>query len=90
MNQNENLPALFQKAAVEVLPDSDRYKCRIKVRSESSNSIYMVSYDAAPGAGYWTCSCRGNLSTGMCKHLRALGVTGRKFGKVPLMIKRSN
>lgn len=67
--------------ALEVLPDSERYKCRFKIKSESSNNIYMVSFDAAPGAGWWTCSCRGNLSTGQCKHLTAMGLKGRKFGK---------
>jgi hypothetical protein len=41
----------------------------------------MVSYDAAPNAGYWTCSCRGNISHGQCKHLTNMGLMGRKFGK---------
>lgn len=64
----------------EVLPDTDRYKCRFKVRSESSNSLYLISYDAAPNAGYWTCSCRGNIAHGQCKHLTAIGLKGRKYG----------
>lgn len=80
----ENLPALIKKQAVEVLPDTDRYKCRVKVRSASSNSLYLVSYDAAPGAGYWTCSCRGNIAHGQCKHLTALGLKGRKYGRSEL------
>lgn len=46
-----NLPAIMKARAIEVLPDTDRYKCRIKVRSASSNSLYLVSYDAANGAG---------------------------------------
>lgn len=80
----ENLPALFKSQAIEVLEDTDRYKCRIKVRSASSKSLYMVSYDAAEGSGYWCCSCRGNIRHGHCKHLEALGVKGRKFGKSAL------
>lgn len=82
-----NLPAIFQKRAIEILPDTDRYKCRVKVRSESSNSIYLVSFDAAPNAHYWTCSCRGNIAHGHCKHLTALGVKGRKFGRSELEYK---
>ena len=70
--------------AVDVLPDSDRYKCRFKVRSQSSNQLYLISYDNAPGAGYWTCSCRGNISHGDCKHLHAIGLQGRKYGRVRL------
>lgn len=68
-------------SAVEVLPDSDRYKCRFKVRSASSNNLYLISYDSAPGASYWTCSCRGNISHGSCKHLESVGLQGRKYGK---------
>ena len=67
--------------ALEIFDDTDRYKCRFTIRSESSNSIYMVSFDAAPGAGWWTCSCRGNISKGQCKHLTAMGLKGRRFGK---------
>jgi hypothetical protein len=66
--------------AVEVLPDGPRYKCRFKVRSSSSNQLYLISYDDAQGAGYWTCSCRGNIRHGSCKHLEAAGLQGRKYG----------
>ena len=67
---------------VEVLPDSDRYKCRFKVKSESSNNLYLISYDS--GAGWWTCSCRGNIRHGSCKHLEAAGLKGRKYGRSKL------
>ena len=70
--------------AVETLPDTDRYKCRYTVKSGSSNKLYMVSYDSAPGAGYWTCSCFGNRRYGQCKHLTAAGLRGRKFGKTAI------
>lgn len=70
----------INSTAVELLPDSDRYKVRFKVRSESSDNLYLVSYDNAPGAQYWTCSCRGNIRWGQCKHLDACGLRGRKFG----------
>ena len=79
---SNNLPALLQSIAVEVLPDSDRYKCRFKVRSASSNQLYLISYDAGPG--YWTCSCRGNIRHGQCKHLTAAGLKGRAYGRTKL------
>lgn len=67
--------------AVEILPDSDRYKCRFKVRSESSDKNYLIAFDSAPGAGYWKCSCFGNIRHGDCKHLRAAGLRGRAYGR---------
>lgn len=67
--------------AVEVLPDSERYKCRFKVRSSSSNKYYLISFDGAPGAGYWVCSCPGCISHGHCKHLEAAGLKGRRYGR---------
>lgn len=75
-----NFLARIKSTAVELLPDSDRYKIRFKVRSSSSNRLYMVSFDNAPGAQYWTCSCRGNIRHGQCKHLTAAGLKGRAYG----------
>ena len=66
---------------LNALPDTDRYKVRFEVRSQSSDQIYRVSFDAAPGAGYWVCSCRGAISHGSCKHLESAGLRGRKYGK---------
>lgn len=82
MNAIATSNSLVPSNAVEVLPDSDRYKCRFKVRSSSSNQLYLVSYDAA--AGWWTCSCRGNIRHGTCKHLEAAGLKGRKYGRSKL------
>ena len=82
MPDNKNaLVARITAGAVERLPDSDRYKCRFTVRSASSNSLYMVSFDSAPNAGYWKCSCMGNIRHGSCKHLQASGLKGRRDGK---------
>lgn len=67
-------------SGVKVLPDNGRYVCRFEVHSESSNNKYMVSFDTAPGAGYWKCSCMGYIRHGQCKHLSASGLKGRKFG----------
>lgn len=67
--------------ALSVLPDTERYKCRFTIRSASSDSVYMISFDSASGAGYWTCICRGNLRHHSCKHLEAMGRKGRKYGR---------
>ena len=82
MNSLTTTTSMIPSTAVEVLPDSDRYKCRFKVRSESSNNLYLISYDIS--AGYWTCSCRGNIRHGSCKHLEASGLQGRTYGKTSL------
>jgi len=82
MNNITKTNSIVPSNAVEVLPDTDRYKYRFKVRSSSSNSLYLISYDAGPG--YWTCSCRGNIRHGSCKHLEASGLKGRKYGRTSL------
>ena len=67
------------RGALQVLPNTDRYKCRFDIPSQSSGRIYRVSFDAA--GPYWVCSCPGNIRHGQCKHLDAMGVHGRKYGK---------
>ena len=86
MNSLELIP----KTAIETFPDTDRYKARFNIKSESSNKIYRISYDAAPNAGYWTCSCMGNIRYGQCKHLSACGLKGRKYGFTKLEDSRKN
>ena len=76
-----NALAIIRQHGVERLPNTPRYKCRFEVKSSSSNRMYRISYDAAPGAGYWTCSCPGNIKWGQCHHLNEMGLHGRKFGK---------
>lgn len=74
----------ISRNAVETLPDTDRYKCRFKVRSSSSNKLHLISYDNAPGAHYWVCSCQGDISHGHCRHLDACGLKGRAYGRTEL------
>jgi len=74
--------------ALRILPDDSRYKCRFEVKSSSSDRVHRISFDAAPGAGYWTCSCPGNIRHGSCKHLEAGGLQGRKFGRDQKTIKQ--
>lgn len=68
-------------SAVAVYPDDARYKFGFGVASQSSGRIYKISFDAAPGALYWKCSCPGCITHGQCKHLDACGLQGRKYGK---------
>lgn len=66
-------------AAIKTAPDDNRWKCKMDIRSETSDSVYRVSFDTA--GPYWVCSCMGNIRHGSCKHLEAMGLKGRKFGK---------
>jgi len=80
MSKMQNFLTKIKASAVEILPDSDRYKVRFKVKSSSSNSLYLISFDNAPGSQWWTCSCPGNIRHGQCKHLTACGLKGRAAG----------
>jgi len=73
----KQLVVISDHVIVEKLPDTDRYLNRFKVNSESSDRKYLISYDNAGGAGYWTCSCMGNIRHGKCKHLESLGLMTR-------------
>lgn len=80
MNAMMVLPQAARRAAIKVLPDEDRYKARFDIRSETSDRIYRISFDAAPGALYWKCSCPGYVRHGHCKHLEAMNLPGRSHG----------
>lgn len=66
---------LVKNNAVEILPDSDRYKMRFKVRSQTSNQLYLISFDTAMKC--FKCNCLGCIRHGTCKHLNAMGLFGR-------------
>jgi hypothetical protein len=70
----------FRPSSRLAAPDDRRYKHKFEITG-STGRIYRLSYDDAPGAGYWTCSCPGNITHGDCKHLRACGLMGRKQSK---------
>lgn len=74
-----NTLAVIKRNAEQILPDSGRYKMRFTIRSQSSDQLYMVSFDTA--GPYWVCSCRGCISHGHCKHLESMGLKGRDAGK---------
>jgi hypothetical protein len=79
---NDMVIAKLKRVAVSQEPDTDRYKFRFKVRSQSSDSLYLISFDNAPGAKYWVCSCRGCIGHGHCKHLDSIGLVGRAKAKM--------
>jgi len=80
-DQNAIVIQKLKAAGINLLPNNGRYLYCFLVPSESSNALYKVSFDSAPGARYWTCSCRGNIGHGKCKHLRAIGLMGRAATK---------
>jgi hypothetical protein len=65
-------------------PDTPRYKGGFGIASSSRDRVYKISFDAAPSAGYWVCSCPGGIRWGQCKHLTALALRGRKYGRQQL------
>jgi hypothetical protein len=81
------MPAFnYPPTATEILPDhaGDRYRFRFKVRSSSGNGEYVIAYDTAPKARWWTCSCPGGTFRGQCRHLDVAGLSGRKYGRSPM------
>lgn len=63
--------------AIQTYQDAPRARFGFGVASQSSGRIYKISFDDAPGALYWRCSCPAGISRGYCKHLRACGLKGR-------------
>lgn len=58
-----------------LLPDSETHRHRFEVKSESSDSLYIVSQKNSTGE--WQCSCRGWImkrpgKERSCKHLSAM------------------
>ena len=53
-------------------PDNSQWEHRFKIRSESSNRVYIVAQNKR--GRWWACSCPGWKSRRYCKHLRALGL----------------
>lgn len=75
-------------SAIAVYDDGPRYKFGFGVASQSSGRIYKISFDAAPGACWWCCSCPGCIRYGDCKHLRACGLAGRAAGRNVLFARK--
>ena len=65
--------------AIQIYQDAPRARFGFGVASSSSGRIYKISFDDAPGALYWRCSCAG-IRYGQCKHLTSCGLKGRAGG----------
>ena len=78
-SQRALVPTRATPPAGHEYPDTERYKGRFAVRSETTKNRYLVSFDMAMMC--WVCSCPGGITKGQCKHLTANGLKGRKFGR---------
>jgi hypothetical protein len=65
-------------AGSKVLPDNAAYTNRFEVKSETSDSIYVIAQSKK--GRWWSCGCHGFLRWGHCKHLKAVGLP---CGRVP-------
>ena len=61
-----------ERVGGHLLPDTDQWRYRMEIRSESSSRLYTVAQRKSDGS--WACSCPGwklsNRRT--CKHLTAM------------------
>ena len=63
-----NVPTILR------LPDNDQWTNRFKIKSASSNRIYIVAQNK--GKKHFGCSCPGWIHYRNCKHLKALQLPG--------------
>jgi hypothetical protein len=54
------------------LPDNAAYTNRFHVKSQSSNSLYVVAQSKS--GRWWSCSCPGWIRWKKCKHLAAMAL----------------
>ena len=66
----ETALTIARQFGVKLLADTDDYRHRILINSESSTRQYIVSWRISTGE--WCCGCRGWLNPRHCKHLTAM------------------
>jgi hypothetical protein len=66
--------ALIQKIKEDRLPDNAQWTNRFKVRSATSNRVYIIAQNKS--GRWWGCSCMGWIRYGKCKHQNILGLPG--------------
>jgi hypothetical protein len=75
MNATTAIVPAMPRGFVKIEPDDSRYKNKFHVNSATSDRVYRISYDSAPGAGWYICSCPcGLIGKQNCKHLKAIGI----------------
>ena len=60
----------MEEKGLEVLDDNKTYKNRFEIRSETSNSVYVVAQTKKNNI--WTCECLGFRRHRHCKHLDSI------------------
>lgn len=62
---------VLQRGGIDdFLPDDKVWKNKFRVRSQSSDSLYVISQRKTDGE--WKCSCFGNRRYGKCKHVETI------------------
>lgn len=61
------------------LPDNAQYTNRFHVKSQSSNSLYVIAQHKT--SRWWGCSCPGWIRHKHCKHLKTLALPGHHTPK---------
>lgn len=56
------------------LADNRSYTNRFKIRSETSDAVYIIAQSKS--GRWWSCSCFGWIRHKHCKHLRTIGLPG--------------
>jgi hypothetical protein len=65
---------LAEQSGGSALPDNAAYTNRFEIRSETSDSVYVVAQSKK--GRWWSCECFGFRRHKHCKHLRNLGLPG--------------
>jgi hypothetical protein len=63
-----------QQAGGSALPDNKSYVNRFEIKSETSDSVYVIAQSKS--GGWWACECFGFRRHQHCKHLERLGLPG--------------
>lgn len=69
-----NLAIVRKPAGSKTLPDNAAYTNRFEIRSQSSDSIYIVAQSKT--GRWWSCGCFGWIRHKHCKHLKSLQLPG--------------
>ena len=62
----------------QVLPDNAAYCNRFEVKSQTSNSVYIIAQSKK--GRWWSCECPGWRRHRTCKHMKSVGLP---CGQVP-------
>jgi uncharacterized Zn finger protein len=69
---NMPTPILYIPRNAQHEADNDQWTNRFKIKSESSNRLYVIAQNKQKR--HWACSCPGWKSHRTCKHLSTLAL----------------